>query len=76
MDERKMVTSIVVFRVFSSTLGSDMYRRIYVVDYICHAYVRADGLSGVVISNQDYPHRVAHTLITKVRRFYSSVRLQ
>lgn len=35
-------------------------------DYICHAYVRADGLSGVVISNQDYPHRVAHTLITKV----------
>lgn len=35
-------------------------------DYICHAYVRADGLGGVVISSQDYPHRVAHTLITKV----------
>ncbi|CAB3369719.1 Hypothetical predicted protein [Cloeon dipterum] len=35
-------------------------------DYMCHVYVRADNLSGVVLSDHDYPHRVAHTLITKV----------
>lgn len=38
-----------------------------ITDYVCHVYVRADGLSGVVIANQDYPQRVAHTLITKVK---------
>ena len=41
------------------------------IDYVCHVYVRADGLSGVVIANQDYPQRVAHTLITKVADFQS-----
>ncbi|XP_065335537.1 synaptobrevin homolog YKT6 [Cloeon dipterum] len=35
-------------------------------DYMCHVYVRADNLSGVVLSDHDYPHRVAHTLITKL----------
>ncbi|XP_046984231.1 synaptobrevin homolog YKT6 [Schistocerca americana] len=35
-------------------------------EYMCHVYVRADNLAGVLISDQEYPHRVAHTLITKV----------
>ncbi|XP_073976562.1 YKT6 v-SNARE homolog [Rhodnius prolixus] len=35
-------------------------------EYMCHVYVRCDNLAGVVISNHDYPHRVAHTLLTKV----------
>ncbi|XP_059488767.1 synaptobrevin homolog YKT6 [Neocloeon triangulifer] len=35
-------------------------------DYMCHVYVRADNLAGVILSDQEYPHRVAHTLITKV----------
>ena len=29
-------------------------------------YRRSDGLSGVVIANNDYPERVAHTLISKL----------
>lgn len=33
---------------------------------MCHVYVRADNLAGVLISDHEYPHRVAHTLITKV----------
>lgn len=41
-------------------------------DYICHVYVRADNLAGVVISNHEYPHRVAHTLITKVLDEFSA----
>ncbi|KAF4532601.1 hypothetical protein B566_EDAN017464 [Ephemera danica] len=34
--------------------------------YLCHAYVRADNLAGVIISDHEYPHRVSHTLITKI----------
>jgi len=35
-------------------------------EYICHVYVRSDNLAGVVISDQEYPQRVAHTLINKM----------
>lgn len=35
-------------------------------EYNCHVYVRGDNLAGVLLSDQEYPHRVAHTLITKV----------
>ncbi|XP_071451023.1 synaptobrevin homolog YKT6 [Hetaerina americana] len=35
-------------------------------DYLCHVYVRADNLAGVLISDHEYPTRVAHTLLTKV----------
>ncbi|KDR17908.1 synaptobrevin homolog YKT6-like [Zootermopsis nevadensis] len=35
-------------------------------EYMCHVYVRGDNLGGVLISDHDYPHRVSHTLITKV----------
>lgn len=34
--------------------------------YLCHVYVRADNLAGVLIADHDYPGRVAHTLLTKV----------
>lgn len=33
---------------------------------MCNVYVRADNLAGVVISDHEYPTRVAHTLITKI----------
>lgn len=32
-----------------------------------HVYVRADGLASVIVSDSEYPQRVAHTLISKVR---------
>jgi len=35
-------------------------------EYMCHVYVRGDNLAGVLISDHDYPHRVSHTLLTKV----------
>lgn len=34
--------------------------------YMCHVYVRADNLAGVLIADHEYPGRVAHTLLTKV----------
>ena len=35
-------------------------------DYIAHVYVRGDHLSCVLVSDQEYPKRVAHTLLNKV----------
>ncbi|XP_017799603.1 PREDICTED: synaptobrevin homolog YKT6 [Habropoda laboriosa] len=40
-------------------------------DYMCHVYVRADNLAAVLISDNEYPRRVAHTLITKVMDEFS-----
>ncbi|CAH1985671.1 unnamed protein product [Acanthoscelides obtectus] len=35
-------------------------------EYLCHVYVRADNLAGVVITDHEYPARVSHTLVTKI----------
>nr|CAH7716420.1 unnamed protein product [Callosobruchus chinensis] len=35
-------------------------------EYLCHVYVRADSLAGVVITDHEYPGRVSHTLVTKI----------
>ena len=35
-------------------------------EYKCHVYVRSDQLSCVIIGDQDYPVRVAFTLMNKV----------
>ncbi|XP_074595940.1 YKT6 v-SNARE homolog [Brevipalpus obovatus] len=41
-------------------------------EYLCHAYVRADNLSAVIISDRDYPNRVAHTLLSKILDDFSA----
>jgi len=35
-------------------------------EYMCHCHVRADSLAGVVVTDAEYPQRVAHSLITKI----------
>lgn len=40
--------------------------------YMCHVYVRADRLSATLVSDHEYPHRVAHTLLNKVLDDFSS----
>lgn len=35
-------------------------------EYMLQVYVRADNLAGILISDHEYPNRVAHTLITKI----------
>ncbi|KAK7110336.1 synaptobrevin homolog YKT6-like [Littorina saxatilis] len=35
-------------------------------EYICHVYVRRDGLGAVLIGDHEYQQRVAHTLLNKV----------
>jgi len=36
-------------------------------EYLAHVFVRSDNLCGVLMSDQEYPNRVAHTLLNKVR---------
>jgi len=35
---------------------------------MCHVYVRSDSLSAVLVSDQEYPQRVAFSLLNKVSR--------
>ncbi|RLN96744.1 hypothetical protein BBJ28_00021241, partial [Nothophytophthora sp. Chile5] len=42
----------------------------YVVEYNCHVYVRRDGLSGIVVCDQEYPPRVAFALLNKLMDEY------
>lgn len=41
-------------------------------EYMCHAYVRGDKLAGAIISDHEYPHRVAHTLLNKILDDFAS----
>lgn len=41
-------------------------------DYMCHVYVNQDGLSGVAITDADYPQRVAFNMLNKVLELFSS----
>nr|XP_021138947.1 synaptobrevin homolog YKT6 [Columba livia] len=41
-------------------------RRGRFLEYLCHVYVRTDGLAGVVIADTEYPQRVCFTLLDKV----------
>lgn len=45
---------------------NDLHKFFFCAEYICHVYVRRDGLAGVVIGDHEYQQRVAHTLINKV----------
>lgn len=41
-------------------------------EYMLQVYVRSDNLAGVLITDHEYPNRVAHTLITKSLDEFSS----
>ena len=41
-------------------------------EYMCHAFARSDSLVGVCLSDHDYPHRVAHTMLTKVMEDFTN----
>lgn len=41
-------------------------------EYMCHVYVRSDKLAATIISDHEYPHRVAHTLLNKVLENFAS----
>lgn len=38
----------------------------YCVDYMCHCYLRQDGLGAVIVTDKEYPSRVAFNLETRL----------
>ncbi|XP_054254737.1 synaptobrevin homolog YKT6 [Indicator indicator] len=40
-------------------------------EYLCHVYLRGDGLAGVVVADTEYPQRVCFTLLDKVLEDFS-----
>ncbi|XP_063726548.1 synaptobrevin homolog YKT6-like [Symsagittifera roscoffensis] len=44
--------------------------RVQEKEYFCYCFVRTDGLSSVLISDNDYPQRVAFTLLMKILEEY------
>ncbi|KAG8141420.1 putative Synaptobrevin YKT6-B-like protein [Naja naja] len=63
-------SSVQEFMTFTSQLiveRSELGSRASVKEqeYLCHVYVRNDGLAGVVIADHEYPSRVCFTLLDK-----------
>lgn len=42
-------------------------------NYIGHTYTRSEGISGIIITDKDYPVRPAYTLINKILEEYLSL---
>lgn len=60
-DFLKFTTKMVVGRMEVGTRTSIKEK-----NYICHAFVRVDNTAVVVVSDEEYPPRVAHTINMKV----------
>ena len=56
----KFTSKIITERSSSATRSSVKEQ-----EYFAHVYVRDDGLAAVIISDQEYPKRVAHSLLNK-----------
>ena len=64
-------SSVKELQIFTSKLLSDRVseaQRITVKEdkYMCHVYVTSESLVGVCVSDQSYPTRVAHTLVSNI----------
>ncbi|THD21655.1 Synaptobrevin YKT6-B [Fasciola hepatica] len=70
-------SSVKEFMVFTAKLvcqKTDRCQRGLVKEqeYICHVYVRHDNLCGVLITDEEYPQRVAQTLLTKATEDFAA----
>jgi len=69
--ERRGVQPLLVFSARTVTERTALNTRQSVeadqnVNAMVHVYVRSDGLASVIVSDSEYPSRVAHTLLSKV----------
>ena len=61
--------------VARTALGSRQTIGLKDVPFLLHVYVRTDGLAGVLVSDEDYPQRVAFGLIYKtLQTFHESTK--
>ncbi|CAF1139658.1 unnamed protein product [Adineta ricciae] len=76
--ERRSVQPLLVFSARTVTERTAINTRQSVeadqnVNAMVHVYVRSDGLASVIVSDGEYPQRVAHTLLSKVMDDFTSV---
>ncbi|TGZ58248.1 hypothetical protein CRM22_009724 [Opisthorchis felineus] len=70
-------SSVKEFMVFTGKLVGEKTERcqrglVKEQEYICHVFVRHDNLCGVLIADQEYPQRVAQTLLTKATEDFAA----
>ena len=64
-------TSVQEFIKFTSKIMADKTtpgsrQSVKEAEYMCHCYARDDSIAGICMADEEYPHRVAHTLISKI----------
>ena len=64
-------TSVQEFIKFTSKIMADKTapgarQSVKEAEYMCHCFARDDSLAGICMADEEYPHRVAHTLISKI----------
>jgi len=76
--ERRGVRQLLIFSARTVTERTALGTRQSVeaeqnVNAMVHVYVRPDGLAAVIVSNSEYPMRVAHTLLSKVTDEFTNI---
>ncbi len=66
--QRGSVQEFITFtsKILAERTGLASRQSVKEAEYMCHVFVRSDGLVGVCLSDHEYPHRVAHNLLTKI----------
>lgn len=70
-DFLKFTSKMVISRLEVGTRSSIKEK-----NYFCHAFVRADNTAVVVVSDEEYPPRVAHTIAMKILEEFPQCKLQ
>lgn len=70
-DFLKFTSKMVVSRMEVATRTSIKEK-----EYICHAFVRADNTAVVVVSDEEYPPKVAHTITLKILEEFPQCNLE
>eukprot|EP00550_Attheya_septentrionalis_P010879 CAMPEP_0198303260 /NCGR_PEP_ID=MMETSP1449-20131203/56795_1 /TAXON_ID=420275 /ORGANISM="Attheya septentrionalis, Strain CCMP2084" /LENGTH=178 /DNA_ID=CAMNT_0044005747 /DNA_START=495 /DNA_END=1031 /DNA_ORIENTATION=+ len=73
--QRQSVKEMLTFlaKTFSKRTNPGQRQSITHEGYVVHCYVRSDGLGGTVISDLEYPARVAFVLLTQMLDEFSQV---
>jgi synaptobrevin family protein YKT6 len=66
--QRKTIREFLKFtsEVVIGRTNNEQRVRVQEKEYFCHCYVRSDSLSSILISDNEYPQRVAFTLLGKM----------
>ncbi|XP_040565409.1 synaptobrevin homolog YKT6 [Lepeophtheirus salmonis] len=72
--QRSSVQEFITFtsKILAERTSNNSRQSVKEAEYMCHVFVREDGLTAVCLSDYEYPTRVAHTLLTKILEDFSA----